>query len=691
MAIVPLLALVVFALVVLPIIAIVMTNTHTRELRAGMADLAKRVWDLESRLSRLAAERTTVPEPPSTVVQPDQPEPLPFEAGQSRSPSPLDIDLDSEREFGAAPRFADFYAPQEPPPHQTLDANAVSESHEVRESPRIESQSLESRIGSQWFNRIGILAVLIGVAWFLKLAFDNHWIGPLGRVMIGLLGGAALIAWSERFHRRGFAVFSFSLKAIGSGTLYLSLWAAFQLYALIPAGAAFAAMIAVTAFNGYMAWIQDAELLALYAIAGGLSTPLLVSTGGNHELTLFTYLLMLDLAVLVLVVLRPWSRLLFAAFVGTVLFGFTWWSQFYSQDQALRTAFFTGSFFLLFALAPRLVKIHAAPDGAFKPWDGLVSFVLPPVNAGLGFLAFYSLLSPTAVDWAAPWLAVVFAAFYLLLMRLPQTGILQRGHPALSSLHLTAAIVFLTMAIPLKTHGRWLTIGWLVEGAVLLWLARRVRSTLLRVLGLLSTIFGLGALLLVNPPAASRPIFNERFGTYCVAIAVCGFIAWLGKNTQDESETGAAAEPVLAWQGLAAVAVVAVNVLILLAFGFEIHSYWWLQRWHGYEGDYWQRHRNYLQMHEYWMYAQFSYSALFMLYGGVLLTVGFLKRSAFLRWQALILLAATIAKVFLLDTEQLSRGFRILSFIGLGVLLLGVSYVYQRDWLGLRGRKEGQS
>src|SRR5271168_3338271 len=83
-----------------------------------------------------------------------------------------------------------------------------------------ESRSLESRIGSQWFNRIGILAMLIGTAWFLKLAIDNHWIGPLGRVLIGLAAGAGLIAWSERFYRRGYAVFAYSLKAVGSGILY---------------------------------------------------------------------------------------------------------------------------------------------------------------------------------------------------------------------------------------------------------------------------------------------------------------------------------------------------------------------------------------------------------------------------------------------------------------------------------------
>jgi uncharacterized membrane protein len=167
--------------------------------------------------------------------------------------------------------------------------------------------------------------VLIAAAWFIKLAIDNHWIGPRGRVVIGLAAGAALIAWSERFQRSGYKLFAYSLKAIGSGVLYLSLWAAFSVFHLIPAGAAFAAMIVVTAFNGFMAWLQDAELLALYAIVGGLSTPLLLSTGENHEVTLFSYILLLDLAVLVLVALRPWSRLLVMAFAGTVFFYIGWW------------------------------------------------------------------------------------------------------------------------------------------------------------------------------------------------------------------------------------------------------------------------------------------------------------------------------------------------------------------------------
>jgi uncharacterized membrane protein len=128
------------------------------------------------------------------------------------------------------------------------------------------------------------------------------------------------------------------------------------------------------------------------------------------------------------------------------------------------------------------------------------------------------------------------------------------------------------------------------------------------------------------------------------------------------------------WSSLAAAAVLIVNALILLALGWEIHSYWSFPQGQG------QRNL----MRDYQIYAQFTYSALFMVFGVILLSVGFWRRSAFLRWQALVLLAVAIAKVFLVDMSELSQGYRVLSFIGLGVLLLAVSFVYQRDLLNLR-------
>ena len=569
------------------------------------------------------------------------------------------------RAYGFVPQNEDA-SPAQAAVSAVLPPPAPIEATPALPQTRKDRGSLESRIGSQWFNRIGILAGLIGMALFLKWAIDNHWIGPLGRVLVGLIAGAGLIAWSERIRSRGYPGFSSSLKALGSGILYLSLWAAFSLFHLIPAAAAFTAMIVVTAFNGFMSWLQDSELLALYAIVGGLSVPILVSTGENHEATLFSYLLLLDFAVLVLVALRPWSRLLFGGFTGTVLFVTGWWIAYYSNAQSGQTAIFVGCFFFLFALAPRLAQVNLEDGARISGWNALALVLLPVCNAALGFIAFYNIFDRSA----GPWLAVAFAAFYLLLLRLPARGRWHRSPAALSALHLTATVVFLIIAIPLQAQGRWLTIGWLAEGTGLLWFARRIESPLLRGLALLCLLLGLSALVAVNPPASTTPLLNERFATYCVGIVAFALVIVIARKAQ-LTEVKHVEPP---WSSLAAAAVLIVNALILLALGWEIHSYWLFPQGQG------QRNL----MRDYQIYEQFSYSALFMAFGVVLLSVGFWRRSAFLRWQALVLLAVAIAKVFLVDVSALSQGYRILSFIGLGALLLVVSFVYQRDLLNLR-------
>lgn len=605
--------------------------------------LRARVQRLEDALSRQGILAPNWPSPPSqTSPHVEPPAPMPVQP------------VVAQPVVASAPMFAASRAPESKP-----------------------QQSLESRIGSQWFNRIGILAVLIGMAWFLKLAVDNHWIGPLGRVLIGLVAGAGLIVWSEHFRARGFLVFSYSLKSVGSGVLYLSLWAAFSLFHLIPGGVAFAAMIAVTAFNGYLSWIQDSELLAVYAIAGGFGTPLLVSTGENHEVALFSYMLLLDLVVLALVVARPYSRLLFGAFAGTVFYAAGWSFQYYSTKQAWTTAFFFACFFVIFALAPRLSRIDpVTPEGdvarGTTGWDKLATVLLPVLNAGLGFLAFYLLLDSSGTEWAEPWIAVLFAGFYLVLLRLPASGWWRPSPYLLTELHLACAVVFLTLAIPLKASGRWITIGWLAEGAALLWVAQRTRSGLLRALALICLVLAVGALLVVNPSSTLTPVFNQRFATYLAAIAAFGFVAWLAHRAPENAEFDRA------WKPIAAAAVLTINALILVAVSNEIHTYWSRTGWR-------QGYQEYALYH---MYAQFSYSAFFMLFGASLLALGFSRNSSFLRWQALVLLAVSIGKVFLVDVSALSQGYRILSFLGLGALLLGVSFVYQRDWLHLRSHED---
>jgi uncharacterized membrane protein len=550
------------------------------------------------------------------------------------------------------------------------------------DKPPRPAASLEDRIGSQLFSRIGIIALLIATTLFLKWAIDNQWIGPIGRILAGLVAGTAVVLWSERFRRDGFSVFSYSLKAIGSGALYLSLWAAFQLYQLLPAGVALAAMVLVTAWNAYMAWSQNSELLAVYALAGAFATPVLLSSGGNHEIFFFTYLLAIDIATVTLVRLKPWPRLLCGAFPATVVFYLAWWVNWYGafvpREPVTTTALFLVLFFLVFVI-PSIR--HHQPTASPSPNPAIPEIFLPLANAAFTAFALYALLDGTYHD-LLPWLAVLFAAAYLGLMRLRQSS-------TTTAVHLSLAVVFLTLAIPLKASGRWITIGWLAEGAALLWAASRLAASkadtaaaprILRQLAAAALTLGLLSLFLqpyfetfervttgMRLRIPETAFLNSHFATALFSLAIFALSTWLALRAPRRSDsTQKTSLP--GWLEIAAASIIAFNLVAVLAFVRELNLLWYPTLGNP-EAD---------------LQRSLAISGFLMLYGAALLAAGFWKRSAFLRWQALILLVFTIAKTFLYDLRDLSQGYRVLSFLGLGALLMTISFAYQKDWLALR-------
>jgi uncharacterized membrane protein len=527
--------------------------------------------------------------------------------------------------------------------------------------------NLESRIGSHWLNRIGIAAVLIGVSYFLKFAFENNWIGPAGRVSIGLLAGIAVVGWSERFRAHGYAVFSYSLKAVGSGVLYLSLWAAFHVYGLIPGGVAFTAMLIVTAAIATMALTQNAEILAAFALTGAFATPVLLSTGQNKELALFSYVALLDLGTLAMLVFRPWQRLVLLSYVGTLALYIGWYFEFYSRAQMNLTLGFATLFFAIFAAIPFVAKQPGA--GA---WFRSLLLFLAFVNACVYFLQTYAMVSDVSKT-AEAWFALALAAVYIVLSRM--AGARYRDEvlsQRLRLLHLALAAAFITVAIPIRLNAHWITIGWFVEAAILLWVADRIHSELLNAFAVLAIAMGVIRLLLFDDFYSTQLFFNARVATYLVAISVLAILAWYASRRVDGAARAA---------GIAAI--IALNVLALVALSREVNDYFLrqlaaLQSGPGHWGTFdWKSYRAVE------ITRDFTYSALWMGYGALLMIVGFWRRSAFVRWQALVLIAITTTKVFAYDVSKLDRIYRILSFVALGVLLLAVSFVYQRDWLHL--------
>ncbi len=85
---------------------------------------------------------------------------------------------------------------------------------------------------------------------------------------------------------------------------------------------------------------------------------------------------------------------------------------------------------------------------------------------------------------------------------------------------------------------------------------------------------------------------------------------------------------------------------------------------------------------------RYAYSATWVIFGSVLLALGIWRRSIVFRWASLIVMLMAVGKVFLRDTAQLGDLYRVFSFLGLGLVLLALGYVYHRFVFGPSGTAE---
>jgi uncharacterized membrane protein len=550
--------------------------------------------------------------------------------------------------------------PPPPPPPKAPSFPSIRSNMGNNQGRAKSSDDLEGQIGKLWLNRIGVAAILIGVAYFLKYAFDSQWIGPGGRIALGLMSGIAVIVLSEIVRRQGQAAFSYSLKAVGIGVLYLSLWGAFQIYHLIPAELAFTAMLLVTLFTVILAFTQDAEILAAFAIIGGFSTPVLLSTGTNAEVFLFSYVGLLDLGMLALVFFKPWRRLLWGSFVGTLILYLGWYFTYYRLAERDTTVAFTLLFAGIFAVVPLVTPLTRS---RWHQGFSITLTVLPLLNAAFVFLALYAMYDRELVTLT--WYSLAFAAVYLGLSSQFKRRVTSEPDVVklVNLIHIAIAIAFITIAIPLKLDAHWITLGWLIESAVLLAIAVRTRTDFLRYFAGTTLALGIFRLLALDNFHVDTLIFNARFATYLVAIAILGGIVWAADRSASDRE-----------RPIVRIAAIALNLLALWALTLEADSYFGreLAQWNAAH----HRATNYLGYQQIQFARNLSYSVIWLLYGAGLMLFGFWKRSVFVRWQAIVLLAVTIGKVFVFDTSNLQEGYRILSFIALGVVLMGMSYIY---------------
>lgn len=400
--------------------------------------------------------------------------------------------------------------------------------------------------------KIGMLVLFFGVASLLKYASDQGWVQVPVELRLAAVAAAAIaglvFAWRQRETRRSF---SLSVQGGAIGVLMLVTFAAYKLYGVIPAGAAFAITIALVAGIGVLAVLQNALALAVFGILAGFLAPIWLSTGSGNHVALFGYYAVLNLGIFGIAWNRPWRLLNLLGFVFTFGIGTVWGVLDYQPAKFATTEPFLLLFFALYLLIPIFYAHrrsegdrdgHGHEDNAHALVDGTLVFGTPLVAFALQAGLLQGERMPLALS------ALGAAAIYALL-----AAALRRRErfASLVDTYAVLAVGFSTLSVPLALSARATASVFALEGAALVWLGVRQDRRLPQISGLLlqlaaaaAYVAGIGGIGSgfsqsgILDTVASTPIANPAF-MGALLIALAGFAtAWTYRDQHDGGLVG---------------------------------------------------------------------------------------------------------------------------------------------------------
>ncbi len=346
---------------------------------------------------------------------------------------------------------------------------------------RVEKAVREFLFGGNTIVRVGTLVLLVGVVLLLKWAADNAQFPIEVRLSMAALVGVGLtaIGYRTRQNRPGFAA---TLQGGGVATLYLTIFFSFRVYELLPGALAFALLAGLSLFSCTLAALQRSMPLIFIGAIGGFLAPVLASTGQGDHVALFSYYLLLNLAVLGIAVHQLWRPVALLGFLFTFGIGSTWGVLRYEADNFTSTQPFLTLFWLLFAATPVLMRLWSrrtsSRTGTWPGVDNTLTFGTPLVVLVLQGALLAD--NPLGMAFAVVSYGLAYVAAAWLLRRHDPSYAIQIES------FLVIGVGLGTLAIPYALGDHNLTgAAWALEGAGIYWVGLRQGRTRSQVAGVL--------------------------------------------------------------------------------------------------------------------------------------------------------------------------------------------------------------
>jgi hypothetical protein len=564
-------------------------------------------------------------------------------------------------------------------------------------APAIEHEKEDSEfVWAKYLARAGVGAILLGVAFFLKLAIDYNWIGVMGRIAVGVIIGLAGLIIGQIL-RAKYKSYSDVLIGGGLAVLYVTVFCAHYFYDLIGSPVALGLMVGITALAVIMSVIDKAEGLARIGIIGGFLAPLLISIEHTGLFDLLTYALILDIGVLITAFSQRWHRLNFIAFVGTFILYAVALTQSFTPDLRIPVLLFTTIFFFVF------LAVSVMHHFMRKEKSNSLDVVFITLNAIWYGVAVYGLMAPVAADYLGFYMlgiALIYAVVAFV------SFVTDRSDRMLNQYLTGLCVVFLTAAIPMQFDGSWITVMWFLEAVILFGIDLSLKGKNLYSLG--SVVFGLGLFRYFVFDTFERidiatwnTVFNSRFCMLLVIVIIAltlGYIVKKGSSGLAVSvEEGVTDMDLKSLRSVGTFFFVVANILSIYLITSEV-SYHYRKEMHivnrensakiianeqylGLENAAPENKVLWSELSEKNASLQnqrnVAISIAWAIYATVLLVFGFMRKSRGFRIAGLVFIFITLLKVFI-DIWNFGGIYRVIGSVAVGFIALLGSFLYAK-------------
>lgn len=427
----------------------------------------------------------------------------------------------------------DEITPQDNVNHSNAgDSDEVIKSIEYKESPFLEglSKAFNTVIGffttGNVLVKVGVVVLFFGVSFLVKLAAENALFPIEYRLIAVAIGGIAMLAlgWRLREKRASYAV---ALQGGGIGFLYLTVYAAFRLYHLLPSTISFALLVLIAITSAIISIKQDSKTLAILSTVGGFLAPVLASTGQGSHVALFSYYIVLNLGVLFIAWFKSWRMLNVISFIFTFVIASIWGYKAYKPEHFATTEPFLIAFFLIYTLLAVFYAIRKQSD-VKNIVDGTIVFGTPLIAFALQAKLVEN------IEYGMAFSALALASYYVFLAYFLNKRLGDKKRLITESF-LSIGVVFATLTIPFAFESNITSALWALEGAAIVWIGARQKQWLARAFGLVLLIVASAIFILDLDVGLMSNLISSRdyLGSIILFVAILFAAQVLHKNQEE--------------------------------------------------------------------------------------------------------------------------------------------------------------